>query len=42
MKRDINAWIWLNEIIPDTNTKSKIQFIIDNWSEKLIEDIVNC
>ena len=42
-EKDVNAWIWLRDILPNNdNNKSKIQFIIDNWSDKLIEDIVNC
>ena len=40
-EKDVNAWIWLKQLIPDEESKKKIQFIIDNWSDKLIEDIVN-
>jgi hypothetical protein len=40
-EKDVNAWIWLKNLLPDEESKKKIQFIIDNWSEKLIEDIVN-
>lgn len=41
-ERDINAWKWLESILVDDESKRKIQFIIQNWSDKLIEDIVNC
>lgn len=41
-ERDINAWKWLENILVEPESKKKIQFIINNWSEKLIEDIVNC
>ena len=41
-EQDINAWKWLENILVDKQSKKKIQFIIDNWSNKLIEDIVNC
>lgn len=40
-EKDINAWIWLESILSDENSQKKIRFIIDNWSEKLIEDIAN-
>ena len=40
-EKDVNAWIWLKNLLPDEESKKKIQFIIDNWSDKLIEDIVN-
>tara|TARA_B100001123_G_C15134955_1_gene956963 strand:- start:215 stop:481 length:267 start_codon:yes stop_codon:yes gene_type:complete len=40
-EKDVNAWVWLKDIMPDEESKKKIQFIIDNWSDKLIEDIVN-
>ena len=40
-EKDINAWKWLETIVVDSESKTKIQFIIDNWSDKLIEDIVN-
>jgi hypothetical protein len=41
-ERDINAWEWLESILVDVESKKKIQFIVENWSDKLIEDIVNC
>tara|TARA_Y100000389_G_C17152007_1_gene360039 strand:- start:65 stop:310 length:246 start_codon:yes stop_codon:yes gene_type:complete len=41
-EKDVTAWIWLKSLMPDEESKNKIQFIIDNWSDKLIEDIVNC
>lgn len=40
-EKDVNAWIWLESILPDENSQKKIRFIIENWSEKLIEDIAN-
>ena len=40
-EKDVNAWIWLKQLIPDEESQKKIQFIIDNWSDKLIEDINN-
>lgn len=38
-EKDINAWLWIHDIIQDIESKKKIKFIIDNWSDKLIEDI---
>jgi len=38
-EKDINAWLWIRDLILDIDSKKKIKFIIDNWSDKLIEDI---
>ena len=39
---NIEAWKWLYENMTNDSSKEKIKFIIDNWSVKLIENIVNC
>ena len=35
-KNNIDAWKWLKNALQDPETKEKIQFIIDNWSNNII------
>jgi hypothetical protein len=39
-KNNINAWVWLKDCLQDPKSKEKIQFIIDNWSNNLIQNII--